>query len=753
MAAACFARPAAWPLLLLPLLPLAGWMPWTGWLVVEELDLLLLSVAAGVYARWAWGWPTVVSAKPGRGVWYLLPLALSFAVALARGVTDAGGLSLGWWQGYQEPLNSVRLLKPMIAVLSLLPLWRAGLRRDAATAMRALQWGMVGLLAVVGACVLSERWAYTGLLEFSTDYRATGLFWEMHVGGAALDAVLVMGLPFVATLLLAARGSRAWACAAAVLVLGGYAALATFSRIVYLAAPLGLLLTWWLLRRQWGTAPAGATAGLGWVLGVGMAAAWLFPSSGYRGLLALLGAVVLMLPLAQLLRPLPPRAWGWGGLATLAGAAGVAALTWGVNKGAYLVYAVAWTATLMLMTVPRWRALASGAGLVAAFGVLLAGLVAVAVHWGGSAAWRASLTTALVLTLVLVAAAGSPRPIWPGSWRWQGQLVLAMMLVATVVGVFGGGDYMAQRLNGVADDGAGRRAHWRQSLSLLDNSDWLWGKGLGRFAANHALSGRAEDQVGDLRLAPAFGGAGQQLVLSSGKHMMGGGELLRLSQRVAALPAGPWRVQMDVHTEEPVIVHVELCQKHLLYPLGCVAKNQSLRPSSGHWQSLDLLLEGTVLDSGSWLAPRWIVFSVALDTAGRRVELDHLTLSDSRGQALLANGDFEQGLAHWFFSSDRHHMPWHAKNLFVHLLFEQGLLGLAAFVLVMGVALWRTSWGRASHHLLAPPLAAALLGLLTVGLVDSLLDMPRIAWLGLWLAAVALSLPLRPRGLSGGAGP
>ena len=44
---------------------------------------------------------------------------------------------------------------------------------------------------------------------------------------------------------------------------------------------------------------------------------------------------------------------------------------------------------------------------------------------------------------------------------------------------------------------------------------------------------------------------------------------------------------------------------------------------------------------------------------------------------LLANGDFNRGLAHWFYSSDKHHMPWHAKNLAVHLYFEQGLLGSA----------------------------------------------------------------------------
>ena len=38
-------------------------------------------------------------------------------------------------------------------------------------------------------------------------------------------------------------------------------------------------------------------------------------------------------------------------------------------------------------------------------------------------------------------------------------------------------------------------------------------------------------------------------------------------------------------------------------------------------------------------------------------------------------------------------------------------------------------------------LLASLAGVTTVGLVDSLLDMPRVAWLMLWLAVLAVGLP------------
>ena len=58
--------------------------------------------------------------------------------------------------------------------------------------------------------VLWERLAFTDLLNFSSDYRVTGLFWEMHIGGAALDGFLALTVPFVARdLVRAPRWKRA----------------------------------------------------------------------------------------------------------------------------------------------------------------------------------------------------------------------------------------------------------------------------------------------------------------------------------------------------------------------------------------------------------------------------------------------------------------------------------------------------------------------------------------------------------------
>ena len=65
-------------------------------------------------------------------------------------------------------------------------------RREAAWAAR----GMVAGLALVCLVVLWERAVYAGLFDFSLPYRTSAWFWEMHVGGGAIDAYLAMALPF-----------------------------------------------------------------------------------------------------------------------------------------------------------------------------------------------------------------------------------------------------------------------------------------------------------------------------------------------------------------------------------------------------------------------------------------------------------------------------------------------------------------------------------------------------------------------------
>ena len=66
-------RPLWVPVLILALLPVVDLAPRTGWMLVEEFDLLLLALLAGGWARMAW---------PGaaRCCWWMAPTARASAI-------------------------------------------------------------------------------------------------------------------------------------------------------------------------------------------------------------------------------------------------------------------------------------------------------------------------------------------------------------------------------------------------------------------------------------------------------------------------------------------------------------------------------------------------------------------------------------------------------------------------------------------------------------------------------------------------
>ena len=814
VAAVVAAWPSAWLIGLPALWPWIGLAPWTGWITLEETDLLVLAVAAGGYARWALrpgpaGPPARAASVVG---WLLLALwAAAVLLATQRGVADAGGFVADWYQGYRGPMNALRLAKPTLAVLLLLPLWQRALQAPGGRAPAQLTLGLALASAGIALACLWERLTYPGLLNFSADYRSTGPFWEMHVGGAALDGLLALTLPFAWLQLQTTRSRLGWVLAALAVLLGAYAAITTFSRIVLLALPLGIGLMLVLQRWAGGVAPlaggmlGAAQAGLtaapsaapthtphtpqapitpttpttpttpqaahpahpalaaALLLGVSAAAAWMFSTSGYRGMLALLGNAALLLLLAPRLRALGRREWAAAAALALAGGpvliVGAALL---LAKGPYLLHAglVLGSAAAVLLAGGRTAPPARGQTVLlalagAGYAVALASTVLVAWHWGGGPALAPALQAVGGLALVSVACVAWPRPLWPADARWQGGMLVAMVVAAGLVGVFGGGAYMAERLSTASSDEQGRWQHWRSVLSRLPDAQARWlGQGLGRFVEAYAISADPGTRPGDLRWIDSDtdnsgdnsnGANGRSMArLIAGTHVQGWGELLRLSQRIAR-PAGLPVVRLTLRNADATELWTEVCLKHLLYTDICQAAHRKVPASAGGWQTVTLALGSKALPDDLWALPRFTVFSLATESSARPIEVSEISLTDAQGRQLIHNGRFEQGGARWFFSSDRNHLPWHAKNMVVHLLFEQGIVGLAAFGLLGAVAFGRLLLGQARRHALAPALAGALLGTWVVGMVDSLLDMPRLATLMLLLTLVAVTLPARPR--------
>lgn len=761
--AAVFSSPHLWLLALPALLPVIGLAPWTGWITFEEQDILVLAVAAGGYARMAWPQreKIMVDAPPQlrQGwsllVWVLVGLfAVSTIVAMFRGFADAGGFSFGWFQGYHEPMNSIRLVKSFFEALLLIPLWRMSYRRRPERACDLLSQGMMLGLVAAALATVWERAAFTGLLNFSSDYRTTAMFWEMHVGGAALDGFLALTVPFALRELVLAHTRVRWSVAAGALALAVYACLTTFSRGVYLAIPIGTavflgLQAWQKKQLVPATAATSEAADAGWhvtafvllVLGFGVGAAWVFQTSGYRGMAALLFTVAVMLPLARVLRGFDPGQWLLA--ATLAvGLALLACVTaWLIPKGAYVACGSAALLTAAMLVLLRQSAKPgrlAGPLAFAGFTATVAGTALVANHWGETPGLlHAAPVLAVVLTICLVAGARR-KPVWPEALRWQGSVAAAMGGVAAIIAVFGGGSYMSDRFSTGGQDFSGRKAHWQLGRDMLHTQDDLWlGKGLGRFPANYFLSGNPEQHPGDYRLRHE--GENGYVTLGGGLYVNGWGEIFRVTQRVAE-PGTTAMVTASVRNEKDVGLHFEVCEKHLLYNQSCLIKAINIKGRPGVWQPIRLQLDGGNPTRGDWYAPRILAFSIAVGSVGGTADIDDLSLISADGRELLANGDFSGGMTHWFFSSDKHHLPWHIKSIFMNVLFDQGIVGLALWSALLAGALWRTSFGRARRHPLAPALAASLAGFVVVGLFDSLLDVPRLAWLFYLLLLLALTL-------------
>jgi hypothetical protein len=620
-------RPGSWLFVVPASLPLLNFSPWTGWLIFEEFDLLVLAMFAAGYCHLG-----ARALRRGGGssrpfvlsVWHppILVFGVLSLVALWVGVRDAGGWSFSWFQGYTEPLNAVRIAKSSLLAALALPLIARQLRAAPRRAAVLFCRGMTSGAAVVALAVLWERVAYPGLLNISADYRTTALFWEMHVGGAAIDAYLALATPFVAWALSSARSVPRWIMAALLALAIGYAGLSTFSRGVYLsmAGPLVLLCALLVHRRS----------------------------------------------------DLDARE-RWLQLTRLAVAA--------ASATAFLAGAVSALGDL---------------------GLLLALLLA------GASIVTLKLRRPCLLT-----------------WRTLGNFLLFLALMAEVVAVMGAGSFMRDRLDAADRDFARRLEHWSRALDLLRKpADWWVGRGLGRFPASYAREIPNGQFPGDVRIHRVADGASFATLSGPQTSVLGG--RYGLSQRVSREKA--YRLRMDVRSSMPVRLYVRVCERHLLYDGQCQIAFVRAGAMSTGWSHIETALRGPSLLNQQWFADRQVTFELAAVAAGSHVDLRYVVLSGPDVSDLLANGDFSNGLAHWQPVASGYFLPWHVDNLYLEVLIERGLPALLAFVMLAILALSRQMTAKSTSPV-APYFAASLFGILLLGLVSSVFDVPRVAYL------------------------
>jgi hypothetical protein len=307
---------------------------------------------------------------------------------------------------------------------------------------------------------------------------------------------------------------------------------------------------------------------------------------------------------------------------------------------------------------------------------------------------------------------------------------------------------MGERLATVGQDFALRARHWREATLIMpaDAVTQWFGAGLGRYPALYDRRNLNGDQPGSFRYPTDAGN--RYLRLVAPRHARGYGEVLRHLQHVAVRPATRYRLAFDMRRQGAASrLKLALCERWLLYPQNCVTPLLPLTPADRQWRRLVLHFDSGALGVGSAGLPGAPVqLSMAVDANAGMIDIDNISLAAlADGAELVRNGSFAAGQDGWFFSSDRDHLPWHIKNLYVHTYVEQGWTGLGALALLLGYVaarLVRRAWrGRPG----AAVLLAALVGMLLVGCFDSIVDVPRLTLLVLLLVMSACLRPARIR--------
>ncbi|WP_382324638.1 O-antigen ligase family protein [Hydrogenophaga sp. UC242_50] len=339
--------------------------------------------------------------------------------------------------------------------------------------------------------------------------------------------------------------------------------------------------------------------------------------------------------------------------------------------------------------------------------------------------------TVSLMVMAIVARRCQIQPASGGQRRGWALRVLVFALLAEAVWVLGGHSFMTGRLAQSETDLVDRVAHWQSGLGLLRTpADWVLGLGAGRLPAHYSARVPDGEFPGQARWRRDAAGAGQ-VVLSGPPTRQEAAYDFGLTQRIPLAPQGHYRVRVRYETDAPVVLLFSVCERHLLYDFRCQWKH--VRPEAAvtdaaQWH--DIPLSGQVFSDAS-RAVSWRdgMFALTVLSTGHAARIHAVELLDPQGVQILKNADFSAGLRYWFPAAQSSFKPWHMDNLYLEILIERGLLGW----LVLGLlAAW--AWRCVAQGLKAgDPLALALAGSLSamgvLGLVISVTELPRIAFM------------------------
>lgn len=309
--------------------------------------------------------------------------------------------------------------------------------------------------------------------------------------------------------------------------------------------------------------------------------------------------------------------------------------------------------------------------------------------------------------------------------RWR-RSALIFLLGATSLGVaipIFKGEFTQQRMSTVSQDWRVRTNHWVNGLAMRSD-DWLtsfFGAGVGSFLDTQYWNGPPE-------LHPS-----RHALVRDGQNVylrIAPGNTLYVEQISKVAGNTHYRLSFDFRSSSPeAIAGVGLCEKWMLASSNCATLQKvELATQVNAWKTFEFNVDTQTLGSDHWLMRSPVKLSFFTNNKDT-IELDNISLIHTEmGQEIIENGRFNNGLDHWFFTSDEH-LAWHIKSLPVAILFDQGWLGLLVIGFFLIGAMLKSVRRAFAGSTSAGIFFSACMGFIIVGLFDTLIDSPRFLFL------------------------
>ncbi len=305
--------------------------------------------------------------------------------------------------------------------------------------------------------------------------------------------------------------------------------------------------------------------------------------------------------------------------------------------------------------------------------------------------------------------------------RFLALVVVACLIAAALALPILRAPYIQARFERTGQDIDTRLSHWEDGLRMMQGSmiNGLFGEGLGSYPRIY-YRGNSEG------IKPATFEFRQEK--DNTFLRLTAGDSLYYGQKIALRPHEEYRIQLAVRSADPkAMLNIPICEKSLLHSYGCEWLRFDVGDTQGRWLEVEHFFSSDGLGKGNPVYQRRPVeLALYNGRSGTSVDVDNLQLFEHEAQQnLIRNGGFSAGGDFWFFTVDNH-MPWHVKNIGIHLIIEHGWFGFSLFLLFTVGCMVRLFSKGIRGNVLACLFLASFLGFFTVGMIDSLFDEPRI---------------------------